>query len=803
MTEKLALSEQSGFQGEKRFVDALAMFVVALMSLMLLVYVAYGEAKRTYEQFQIEKLVAQGQVLQSAVEGFVRPGFPIHQFGGFVGIAEPMAKADPLVDSISAFDVLGARVFVAGELNSASISSAAEITELKEKGAQIRRSQEFLQVSLPVRNRFETVGQVVISLQRAKLVDQVDQAFQMVVKVAIGAAFGFAAFVFLLSSRSAPATRTNWVTFGFVMTFLGVSVFVVSTLVSVYSLGAQARTKSLADSLGQRLDDLIIYNINLDDITGIIGLFGDYKRLNPDLRAAALIVDGKIRAHVDPARRGTEWDSVPSDHEYAVKLSPEGAPREVLVKVALPRDVVFKQVLRSVKNFGALLVASALFAALFMGLARSLQLLANVRDDKVLTADQEIATIELAKPVFFLAVFVEHLSYAFLPSLMQSYAVAANLSSSFASAPFMAYYICFALALSPAGRIEAKLGARNVILVGLAMAVFGLGCMTIVTDFWQATVARAICGLGQGTLFIGVQAYVLSNSSAERKTRAGGAIVFGFQAGMIAGMAIGSLLVSYMDTKGIFQLGATLALLTGIYGFFALPAHVSKPGTSLVSNSILKDMKLLLTDAQFLKTMFLIGVPAKAVLTGTVLFALPILLTKQGFLKEDVGQIIMVYAGAVILSSHFASAHADSNRNTESMLFKGAFLTAAGLIMMSLVGFPDIINWETGSFLGTAMIVFGALIVGIAHGYINAPVVSHVIDSQITSTVGMVNTAATYRLVERLGHVAGPLIMGQIFIFGGVSWTVLMGVGLAVLVLGTLFLSSDKPVPSHNNAHTA
>eukprot|EP01036_Dinobryon_divergens_P055513 gene55513-74116_t len=72
---------------ERRVIDAVAMFMVALISLVLLIYVAYGEAKRTYEQFQIDKLVAQGQVIQSAVEGFVRPGLPIHQFVGFNGLA--------------------------------------------------------------------------------------------------------------------------------------------------------------------------------------------------------------------------------------------------------------------------------------------------------------------------------------------------------------------------------------------------------------------------------------------------------------------------------------------------------------------------------------------------------------------------------------------------------------------------------------------------------------------------------------------------------------------------------------------
>src|SRR5204862_294299 len=135
---------------------------------------------------------------------------------------------------------------------------------------------------------------------------------------------------------------------------------------------------------------------------------------------------------------------------------------------------------------------------------------------------EETATINLVKPVFFLAVFVENISYAFLPQMMQSSATAAGLSSGYASLPFIAYYLCFALALVPAGRLEARIGARNLILVGLTLAGIGLGVLATHLDFWTATAARCLSGVGQGVLFIGVQAYVLANSSPERRTQAGG-----------------------------------------------------------------------------------------------------------------------------------------------------------------------------------------------------------------------------------------------------------------------------------------
>jgi predicted MFS family arabinose efflux permease len=787
---------------ERRLIDAAAMFVVALISLVLLVYVAYGEAKRTYEQFQVEKLIAQGQVIQSAVEGFVRPGLPIHQFVGFNGLAEPMAKADPLVDSISAFDVAGKRVFFAGENKSDLLPVDDTTVYLPDNTAEIRRSAILLQVILPLRNRFEQVGQVVLDTPRVKVAEQVEMAFRPVIYVGLAGALGFALFVYFISPYKLGNKRRQWVAGAFAMTFMAVAVMVVSTLVSVYSQGAQARTKSLADSLGLRLDDLIIMNINLDDITGIIALFGDYKRLNPDIRSAALMVDGKVRAHIDPNRRGVEWDRVDSDHEYTVRLSNEGAAREVLIKVAIPRDVVFQQVFRSVKNFAALFVASGFFAALFMGLARSLQLLANAEPGQW-SEQHEKATIDLIKPVFFLAVFVEHLSYAFLPSLMQTYVTNAHLPAAYASLPFMGYYLFFALSLIPAGRIEARIGARALMLIGLICAGVGMLVMANTASFWMSVFARALSGCGQGMLFIGVQAYVLANSSPERKTQAGGAIVFGFQAGMIAGMAIGSLLVSYVGPEGIFHMGAAIAVVTALYGWMALPSRVSGGQTAASLESAWNDMFTIMKDGQFSKTILLVGVPAKAVLTGVVLFAMPLLLAKQGFPKEDIGQITMAYAGAVIIASHFASIHADRSRDTERILFHGACLTGAGLIIISLAGFQSVINWSQNPGLGTFLIVLGALMVGVAHGLINAPVVTHVTETRIANEVGTTNVAAAYRLLERVGHVAGPLIMGQIFLFAGVSWTVLSVIGCVIFLLGALFLSPDKAVPADTKPRSA
>ncbi len=772
----------------KRLVDAFTMFVVAAVSMVLLIYVAFGEARRNYERFQIEKLIAQGQVVQNAIEAFVRPGLPATQFVGFTQLAEPMVKADPLIDAITLFDPLGERIFNAGEGAASIFGKVSETIRVNDIDVEVRHMGQAFQVVLPVRNRFEQVGHVVLTVPGQKVTEKVEEAFRTVAFVGAGASVAFALFVLFFVNGMAANVRARWVAGGFVASFMVVAVFVVSTLISVYAQGAQARAKSLADSLSQRLDDLIFYNINLDDIVGIMPLFGEYKRLNPDIRAAALIVDGKIRAHADPGRRGTDWDARDDDYEYTVKISPPDHPREVLVKVALPREVVHRQIARSIKNFTALFVASGFFAALFMGLARSLKQLADSHADGQWSAEEERATINLVKPVFFLAVFVEHMSYAFLPPLMQASAKAAGLSASFASAPFVAYYLMFAAALYPAGRVEQRFGAKNLIIAGLALAGFGLLMMSFSTEFWNAMIARSLAGVGQGVLFIGVQAYVLANSSPGQRTQAGGAIVYGFQAGMIAGMAIGSLLVSYVGPETIFLLGAIIAIITMLYGLMALPSRVSGAEFSETMHSAWREMRGMFKSGAFTRTVFLIGMPAKAVLTGVILFAMPILLTQSGYAREDVGQITMIYAASVIIASHFASIRADRDSTTHGILFNGSTLTALGLALIAGVAFfPP----ATAPMLATALILAGVVVIGIAHGYINAPVVTHITNSRLAENVGMTSAAAGYRLLERVGHVAGPVIVGQVFAFFGASWTVLGALAIAVFVLGAIFVSSD------------
>ena len=266
----------------------------------------------------------------------------------------------------------------------------------------------------------------------------------------------------------------------------------------------------------------------------------------------------------------------------------------------------------------------------------------------------------------------------------------------------------------------------------------------------------------------------------------------GFQAGMISGMAIGSLLVAQLGARGVFELGAAVAVATALYAAFVIP-KLAVRGTRQRDGhaTVWRGIASTLRDVQFLRAIGLIGLPAKAVLTGVILFALPLLLAKQGFGQEDIGQITMIYAAGVIAASAWVSGRADRPHASGGILAWGAVLSGAGLLLISTLGWKSS-AFDVGQMLpATALIVAGVTAVGVAHGFINAPIVTHVAEARVSARLGAGSVAATYRLLERAGHTAGPAVVGQVIASTGSSLLAFGWIGGALIALGLFFALSN------------
>jgi len=772
----------------QRLADGITMFIVTVLSLALLLYVAFGEGKRGYEQLHLEKITAQGRLVQSSIEKFLRDDLPLKQYDGFTTLVTPIVESEDF-DAIAVYDHLGRQLFIVVDKSNPQLPEPSSAIARAKQEIEVDYGQTHYQIVLPLRTRFETVGSVVVISPTNVVTQRLRASFSWLPFAGIGLSLLFAVLV-TLAAPLIERSRFPWRHVGYGATFVLMSGLVVFTLVTLYYDGVQGKAKASAFTLSQRLNDIVEFKLDVKDFIGLDRGFKEYRRLNTEISEAALIVNGRVEIATEEKTAGKQWTADAGNFEYMVELSRGDQLRRTSLVVTVPRHVIYERVARTVKNFAALFIASAFLAGLFLQVAGSLQRARAVGAGASAGAKDSSAgeaALVIVKPVFFLAVFLDSLTYSFLPKFMQEAAAAAGVSVGFASLPFTAYYLCFALSLIPAGSFADRRGPRPLIIAGLILAGASVLALALPLDIWALTAVRSVSGLGQGLLFIGVQTYILAVVPPEKKTQGAAIIVFGFQGGMISGMALGSLMVNFLQPRGIFMMAGAVGLATVLYTKWLIPTlpqkQDAKGGLGSAVSRLFTDLRKVVTSGEFLKTIFCIGIPAKAILTGTITFALPLVLGQLGYRQEDIGQIIMLYGLGVVAASGQVSRIVDRTRNTQKVLFYGALLSGVGLTM---IGVAD----SSGtSVVGTAIVVFAVILVGIAHGFINAPVVTHVGQSNLAGRIGANSVTTTYRFLERIGHVAGPFIVSQLFLMWGQGPHVVAGIGIATAMLGLIFVA--------------
>ena len=79
-------------------------------------------------------------------------------------------------------------------------------------------------------------------------------------------------------------------------------------------------------------------------------------------------------------------------------------------------------------------------------------------------------------------------------------------------------------------------------------------------------------------------------------------------------------------------------------------------------------------------------------------------------------------------------------------------------------------------------------VLGLSHGFINAPIITHIAGSPVAGRIGRTSTISMYRFLERIGHVLGPVVVGQLLIFNQQASFTISWIGGATFVFAMLFL---------------
>ncbi len=778
----------------------IGLFVIMALSLSLLAYVGYGEASRSYPKLEIERLSAQGEVIKNAIDPFLETGLPIEDYPGFATLTQPLLESDSTIGAIVMTDAkskvidLNARNQAEGQ---AATESIFEASSLQEKGSRFRvlENQTSYRVAIDLRNKFEKVGELSLTMPRAVLQAHIDSYFRTIVLPGgIGFLILFGLVAFAITHRDPEKIKSRLVV-AYGSIFFLMAVVVVVALVNIYSDGIRDKTKALSNSLSQRLQVALQLGLQLDDFTQLDVMFSDYKELYPDLSYVALTDGDKVLIHTERAREGRGWEPYANHYEYAAPLATAAGVTTLTVRAGIPQSIILERLFRSAKNFFVLFIASSLLAMMFLDLLNTF--VAMPHGTRSTPQERRIFETNLVQPFLFIGMFVEALSNSFMPQHLQRVAAATGMDSSIVSLQFTVYFVALAFSLLPVGRLVEDGKMRPVLITAVVLELTSLAMMATVTNPYAIFVARMFAGAAHGILATGAQAYLMMVAQKGKQTHGASRFLFLYQGGVVAGTAMGALLAAYMGFSGVFTLAAVLATFVVIYGVVLLPnvREDEEPSVAGVAANprpaFMPSLREAIRDFSFTNAVFFVGVPAKAISTGVISFGLPLLLARQAYAQEDIGQIIMFYPIGLLIMSAYLPHFLHRFGAPRNALVVG---TLAGGIGVAFIG---VMGWGTSEAAGLAglvpiILVVGSLLIGLAHGLINAPIVAYVVTSRTGVDLGRNGINSIYRFLERIGHMTGPLIVGQLLFFSQQNASSITWLSGPVILLGVLFYLSTR-----------
>lgn len=818
------------------------------MTLLLLIYIGYGEARRTYSRFQMGKLQTQGEIMQIAISAYLQAGLPLKQFSGFSAQSEGLLRSDERIENVQVLDHSENRIFIglqndlerepALALIDSRIYRESRIQPNAESLGEVRieESADSFRAVLKLRGKFGIAGFLIVESTKKAVYSDFYSVYRYVFYSFTALSAVFVLFILLFEIfRKREARRKLVYQIVYTVGFLLMSLVIGLAVFNIYGEGARVKTQVLSDYLARRLEAVAELGIEFEDISGINEALRATKTSDPDVRAIALIQNDRTIFHTEAKLIGKAYLPDSKSYEYFTPLSAgsiRGGEYQVKVVVSIPQDIVTKAILGSAKNFLILFLACSLIALIFLDV--STQLLSSAEGKAVEKVSGVPTTgsigsaasppfklnLSIIKPAYFLIVFVSALSVSFLPRLVAELLSSTTSPVASLSLPFTIYYAFFAIVLVPAGHYAESGSLKRLMALGFISEVVGLFLVAITENYWILSLGRAVSGIGQGVFLIGLQSYLLAVTPENRRTEGAAVKVIGRNSALIVGSAIGALLYVYLDYKKLFFIGSILSVVGLAYLLILVPntqalnpvaqAKAGKKERRSIKR-IFRNVEFALRDWEFVKSLAFVGLIAKMSITGVVLFALPLIMARMNYAKEDIGQAIMLYYIASMLVSRYAAKLVDRLEATKIFLFLSNLVGGIGMFVLGLIGVNQIAGTARlpiGPWLNRLALAFNgitattslktlALLIclvfaGVSNGLMAAPILTHISKTKAAKRYGNKSMTATYIFLERIGHVVGPMFVSFLFILSGQSNTAISLFGGITIVLGLIFLVTAK-----------
>ncbi|MFJ3463682.1 MFS transporter [Achromobacter spanius] len=774
----------------------LACLAVLLLAQALIGALSLSALNRLVVDTTADRVEVIARRVAGNIENGLRLGKPLEQYFGL---------RDTLRDSVSGSrDLRGASVLLAdgqtvaaqGDLpdGAMSLAKALDAGAGRDAGATRRPSGALMAVgdnavtvAAPLAGvGGKTVGAVVLSVakdadaSRRLILDNLQVLLAVTLAVGLGLAAVFK-YLVPLTSLAAGGRARFVVPLLALMLAQGVyAAYTISTFRSGWVEVTRNNVGLLAEGLQRDLNRVLGYGLTLDRLRGVDAPFSRLAATFPAVEQIELVdSNGRVLGRAD-ARGPLDVSGLPAVRPQANDLTlvlplgqsrPDPRAHGDLV-LRLSGDVIAAGV-RSRALDAVTVVAVALVAAIEMLLLlallmnRAFAARAVLPDGTRIGPDDASEVGRIARPVMFGFLFAWALPLGFLPLYARSLPTGgldlpANL---LLALPISVEMGCGLLTSLLAGRLTDRKGWQVPVLAGLGVSCAGMLACAVATNLLMFSAARGLVGLGYGLTWMGLQGFIVTRSPAGFRGRNMTGVIAGLFAGHLSGAAVGAMLMEQVGFRAVFGVGAAMLALP-LAGVLVLMRPYMETGRAKAAEAAARVQASLSDTLRLLRTrdfgLLLLGsvIPFSIAQVGLLSFALPLYLEAEGVAASSIGRVLMIYGLCVIYVGPLMGRVVDRSRIKKSWIVLGGLVGSVGMLGL---------YFNSGLLAAAAAV----LLLALASCFAGASQSPYMLALPDVQRYGAAGATSVMRAADKLGQMAGPLVVGAMFGAAG------MGAGLA------------------------
>ncbi len=402
--------------------------------------------------------------------------------------------------------------------------------------------------------------------------------------------------------------------------------------------------------------------------------------------------------------------------------------------------------------------------------------------DKTPVNDLESQMAKIRAPLFMF-ILAEELTRSFLPGYVKELLVPVpGLAPEIViGLPIALFMLIVAIGQPFLGVYTERVGHRRAMLIGAGVAALGFAATSLAHSVLDLLLWRSLCAAGYAMVFVAAQAYVLEHATPGTRARSFALFVGAIMAATVCGPSIGGILADNTGMRPTFAVAALLALASMLVIAQLPKARSGLPGRAAVRLPTWAEVGQLLRNRRFMTVTALAAIPAKLLLTGVCFYLVPLYVAAAGGSQAMAGRILMTYAVVMVVLGPLTAGLASSRERMHMLVAGGLFVSGLGGMLM-LAG-TDI-----------AWVFVSVVLVGLGQSMsiaAQSALLSEHCGPEINK-LGEGVVYGVYRLLERLGNAAGPLVAAVLALSYDYR-TGFVTIGAAVCLCGAAFFLATRP----------